>query len=63
MACPHVAGVAALWWEEVIESPLPTNPATVTAKLLASAATDGFAAGIEVADRGVGLVRAPQPTS
>jgi hypothetical protein len=35
----------------------------VIAKLLASAATDGFAAGVEVADRGVGLVRAPQPAS
>ena len=61
MACPHVAGVAALWWEEVLASPLPANPSTVTAKLLASAATDGFAAAVEVADRGVGLVRAPQP--
>jgi subtilisin family serine protease len=61
MACPHVAGVVALWWEEVIASPLPANPATVTAKLLAGAATDGFAPGIEIADRGVGLVRAPQP--
>jgi subtilisin family serine protease len=63
MACPHVAGVAALWWEEVLASPLPATPSTVTAKLFSSAATDGFAAGIEVADRGVGLVRAPQPTS
>jgi subtilisin family serine protease len=63
MACPHVAGVAALWWEEVLASPLPANPTTVIAKLLASAATDGFAAGVEVADRGVGLVRAPQPAS
>ena len=61
MACPHVAGVAALWWEEVLASPLPANPSTVTAKLLASAATDGIAAAVEVADRGVGLVRAPQP--
>ena len=61
MACPHVAGVAALWWEEVLASPLPANPSTVIAKLLASAATSGFAAAVEVADRGVGLARAPQP--
>jgi subtilisin family serine protease len=61
MACPHVAGVAALWWEEVLASPLPANSSTVIAKLLSSAAEDGFAAGIDVADRGVGLVRAPQP--
>lgn len=63
MACPHVAGVTALWWEAVAASPLPANPATVTAKLLASAATSGFAPGVEVADRGVGLVRAPQPAA
>jgi subtilisin family serine protease len=25
MACPHVAGVAALWWEEVLASPLPAT--------------------------------------
>ena len=61
MACPHVAGVAALWWEEVLASPLPANPSTVTAKLLSSAASNGFAAGVEVADREVGIVRAPQP--
>lgn len=59
MACPHVAGLVALWREEVLASPLPANTATVTAKLLASAATDGFAAGIDVADRGVGLAVAP----
>jgi subtilisin family serine protease len=59
MATPHVAGVAALWWEEVIASPLPPTMATVTAKLFATAAVDGFAAGVDIPDRGVGLVRAP----
>jgi subtilisin family serine protease len=59
MATPHVAGVTALWWEQVIASPLPATTAAVTAKLLANAATDGFVATAEVADRGVGLVRAP----
>jgi subtilisin family serine protease len=63
MACPHVAGVTVLWWEAVAASALPATPATVTAKLLASAATNGFAPGVEVADRGVGLVRAPQPAA
>ena len=63
MACPHVAGVTALWWEVVNASPVPATPATVTAKLLATAATNGFASGIEVADRGVGLVKAPQPAA
>ncbi|TRW47393.1 S8 family peptidase [Georgenia yuyongxinii] len=59
MATPHVAGVAALWWEEVLASPLPPTAGTVTARLLAHARTDAIAAGVDVADRGVGLVRAP----
>ena len=59
MACPHVAGVTALWWEAVRSSPVPATARTVLAKLLASATTDKFAAGVDIADRGVGLVRAP----
>jgi subtilisin family serine protease len=59
MAAPHVAGVAALWWERVLGSPVPASTAVVVAKLLATAATDGFAAGTDVVDRGVGLVQAP----
>ncbi len=59
MACPHVAGVAALWWESVLSSPLPASVRTVQAKLLATASTDVFAPGVDIADRGVGLVRAP----
>jgi subtilisin family serine protease len=59
MATPHVAGVAALWWEEVLDSPLPASTAAVTAKLLASASLDQFAPNVDVADRGLGLVRSP----
>jgi len=59
MATPHAAGVAALWWEEVQASPLPANRAAVTAKMLANAAVDGFAPDVDVADRGLGLVRSP----
>ena len=59
MACPHVAGVAALWWEAVRASPVPMTARTVIAKLLAGARTDVFSPGADVADRGVGLVRAP----
>jgi subtilisin family serine protease len=59
MATPHVAGVAALWWEEVTASPLPAVAGTVTARLLANADTGVLAPGVDVADRGVGLVRAP----
>jgi subtilisin family serine protease len=61
MATPHVAGVAALWWEQVLATGVPatTARAAVVAKLLASATTNGFAAGVDPADRGVGLVQAP----
>ncbi len=59
MATPHVAGVACLWWEEVLASPVPPSTAVVTAKLLAHATTTGVAADEDPADRGLGLVRAP----
>lgn len=59
MATPHVAGAAALWWEQVILSPVPATARVVTAKLLSSASTSGFDPAVDVADRGVGLVRAP----
>ena len=61
MATPHVAGVAALWWEEVLASPLPPRTAAVTAKLLALCSTGTLAPGVDVADRGLGLVQAPLP--
>jgi subtilisin family serine protease len=59
MATPHVAGVAALWWEELAESNMPLSARVTLAKLLATATTDGLAAGVEPADRGLGLVQAP----
>ncbi|MCK6210468.1 S8 family serine peptidase [Georgenia sp. EYE_87] len=59
MAAPHVAGVAALWWEEVLSTALPGTAATVTARLLANSDLTALAPGVEVADRGVGVVRAP----
>jgi subtilisin family serine protease len=59
MATPHVAGVAALWWEEVQASPLPPFASTVTSRLLAHADVAALAIDVDVADRGVGLVMAP----
>jgi subtilisin family serine protease len=59
MATPHVAGVTALWWEDVLASPVPSSTDAVRARLLAQATTSGFADGVDVADRGLGLVRAP----
>jgi len=59
MACPHVAGVAALWWEAIRSTPVPATARTVLAKLLATARTDVFSPNVDVADRGVGLAKAP----
>jgi subtilisin family serine protease len=59
MATPHAAGVAALWWEDVLDSPLPGNATVVGARLLSHADISALAPGVDVADRGVGLVRAP----
>jgi subtilisin family serine protease len=59
MATPHVAGIAALWWEEVLQSPVPAGPRVVTARLLATASTAGFVTPVDVADRGLGIVSAP----
>lgn len=59
MACPHVAGLAALWWEAARGGVLPANSGTVSLRLLSSAVTAGLAPGVHVADRGQGLAQAP----
>ena len=59
MACPHVAGAAALWWEALRKSgAFKASAAMVAAKLLADARTQGLTNG--QIDRGVGIVTAPQ---
>src|SRR5262249_53756659 len=59
MATSHVAGVTALWWEDVLASPLPATSQTVLARLIANATMQGLAPAANVAARGVGLARAP----
>jgi subtilisin family serine protease len=59
MACPHVAGVAALWAQK-IKAAGPFTASHVTARLLASGATDKLKAGFDPFDIGTGMVRAPQ---
>jgi subtilisin family serine protease len=59
MATPHVAGVAALWAEQIAGSG-PLNTSILIARLLASATTKGLASGFDPADVGAGLVQAPQ---
>ncbi|EIK98294.1 subtilisin-like protease [Pseudomonas sp. M47T1] len=58
MACPHVAGVAALWWEAITASGKKANARNVRAKLIAHAKVDGFVVLDEV-DVGQGVVVAP----
>jgi subtilisin family serine protease len=60
MACPHVAGVAALWTEKVREVG-PFTAAHVLHRLVASGVTEALQSGFDPLDVGAGLVRAPQP--
>ena len=59
MATPHVAGVAALWWEK--RSSVANNRVAdaVRAELLASARDNVFVQGEDPSDFGFGLVTAP----
>jgi subtilisin family serine protease len=59
MACPHVTGIAALWWEFAHQGSIPANAPSVTAKLLANTRTNVFSSNTEVGDRGMGIVTAP----
>ena len=59
MATPHVAGVAALYWEELSGLGIPSTATNVLARMLARADTGAISSAVDIADRGVGLVRAP----
>lgn len=60
MACPHVAGLAALWWQALSSATVPLTAEAVTARLRTHADEDAFAPGVDIADRGEGLAMAPQ---
>jgi len=60
MAMPHLADLAAPWWQALRQQPTLVNAALVSGKLLATARTEGFAPGVEIADRGVGIAFAPR---
>lgn len=59
MACPHVAGLAALWWQAIGASGIPVTSRSIEARLMASASLAGIAPDVDVADRGQGLAQAP----
>jgi subtilisin family serine protease len=60
VAAPHVAGVAALWWQAVKQSELPANATLVRGKLLASAESRGFSPSVYPGERGAGRALAPR---
>ena len=59
MATPHVAGVAALWAQKLMESG-QLNAQLLADRLVGSAATESLAPGVDAADAGAGIVQAPQ---
>ncbi|SEF11067.1 Subtilase family protein [Rhizobiales bacterium GAS191] len=61
MACPHVAGVAALWWEWISgRNQGQVKAADVRAQLRATARDACFLPNVTLADRGAGIVLGPQ---
>jgi subtilisin family serine protease len=58
MACPHVAGAAALWWEQLTIAK-KASAKLVSDNLTAKARSDVFAPGFGMVDFGAGLVSAP----
>jgi subtilisin family serine protease len=59
MACPHVAGVAALWYDKLLNSGEVANPRTVYANMITTARDEVFANGFGREDYGLGFVTAP----
>lgn len=58
MACPHVAGLAALWWQRLAKTGRATA-SPVRARVIASAQDSGFDPGVTFVDRGNGRATAP----
>ncbi|ESZ10166.1 S8 family serine peptidase [Mesorhizobium sp. L48C026A00] len=59
MACPHVAGVAALYWQDNLINNGSVNGADTRASVIASARAGDFDPDVPAAHRGRGNVRAP----
>jgi subtilisin family serine protease len=59
MATPHVAGIAALWAEKLLQRSGAVNPVQLSARLIGQAKTERLATGFDPIDVGAGLVQAP----
>jgi subtilisin family serine protease len=59
MACPHVAGLAALWWDAIRDNDSVVKAQTVISSLRASCKRDLLSPGLNVIDRGLGIPQAP----
>ncbi|MDM9554780.1 S8 family serine peptidase [Pseudomonas asiatica] len=60
MACPHVAGVAALWWQRLKMQGAPNLSKAVASNLISHAQIDLFLPGLDSSDFGHGMVTAPK---
>jgi subtilisin family serine protease len=60
MACLHVAGAAALWWQSSRDKIGHASGDVVRAQLVASARASGFDPAVTYVDRGAVEVRVPQ---
>jgi subtilisin family serine protease len=59
MACPQVAGIAALWWEALRHEGARPTATTVAARLISTSRREAFGPEADEADVGQGLVTAP----
>lgn len=62
MAAPHVAGLAALWWEYEAKRSTPVLAQTVASRVIGTASRAQFAPDLMTADIGSGIVLAPTYT-
>ena len=58
-ACPHVAGIAALWWQKIAAAGGNPTPDKVREQMFAAATTAKLPSDAEETDRGRGRVLAP----
>ncbi|WP_315127888.1 S8 family serine peptidase [Comamonas antarctica] len=59
MACPHVTGVAALWWQFLRQSGIKPTARNVASRLISNARKNVFIPNTDESDVGQGLVTAP----